>query len=179
MWAYERRPVPGGSLHRSASAADGLTIGQLARLTGVSAKAIRYYESAGLLPRPKRAANGYRRYGPADVNRLRVLQSMRRLGVPLSSATDLLAGSSDARCAEVQRELLTLVDERVATLDQEIAELQALRTLVEGYQRALASCSADDRMAFAECSDLRCLALPQEPVSQVASQEACGEHHCV
>ncbi len=46
---------------------DGLTIGRLAALTDVSAKAIRYYEEIGLLPRPPRGANRYRRYGPADL----------------------------------------------------------------------------------------------------------------
>jgi hypothetical protein len=46
---------------------DGLTIGHLAALTDVSAKAIRYYEEIGLLPRPPRGANRYRHYGPADL----------------------------------------------------------------------------------------------------------------
>jgi MerR-like DNA binding protein len=50
---------------------DGATIGRLATLTGVSAKAIRYNEEIGLLPRLPRGANRYRRYGPADVNRAR------------------------------------------------------------------------------------------------------------
>ena len=59
---------------------DGLTIGRLAALTGVSAKAIRYYEEIGLLPRPPRGANRYRRYGPADVNRVRLLRRSATAG---------------------------------------------------------------------------------------------------
>jgi hypothetical protein len=46
---------------------DGLTIGRLATLTGVSAKAIRYYGEIGLLPWPPRSENRYRRYGAADL----------------------------------------------------------------------------------------------------------------
>src|SRR5579872_4719389 len=59
--------------------AETLTIGQVARLTGVSAKTIRYYESVGLLPRPLRSANSYRRYGGADVNRILLLHCLRGL----------------------------------------------------------------------------------------------------
>jgi DNA-binding transcriptional MerR regulator len=104
-------------------AVESLTIGQLAAYTGVSAKTIRYYESIGLLPRPPRGANRYRRYGAADVNRLYLLRRVRLLGVPLSVAKPLLVGASDARCEEVQRDVLALVEMRLHAIDQEIAEL--------------------------------------------------------
>ncbi len=48
-----------------------MVIHELTKQTGVPAKTIRYYESIGLLPRPKRTANNYRQYTPADVERLR------------------------------------------------------------------------------------------------------------
>ena len=44
-----------------------LTIGQAAHTTGLTAKAIRYYEGIGLLPRAARGDNRYRRYTPSDV----------------------------------------------------------------------------------------------------------------
>ena len=53
-------------------------IQELAQLTGVSTKTIRYYESIGLLPPPQRAANKYREYARAAVDRLRVIASARR-----------------------------------------------------------------------------------------------------
>jgi hypothetical protein len=46
-----------------------LTVGQLARATGVPAKAIRYYEQIGVLPAPRRSAAGYRLYSRRDVHR--------------------------------------------------------------------------------------------------------------
>ena len=49
---------------------ESFTISQVASLTGITARAIRYYESIGLLPPPTRRPNQYRRYGMADVNRL-------------------------------------------------------------------------------------------------------------
>lgn len=44
-----------------------LTVGQLARATGVSAKTIRYYEQVGVLPAPRRSEAGYRQYSRYDV----------------------------------------------------------------------------------------------------------------
>jgi DNA-binding transcriptional MerR regulator len=87
----------GPNRERHERATDGLTIGRLAALTGVSAKAIRYYEEIGLLPQPPRGANRYRRYGPADVNRVRLLKRIRLLGAPLSLARPLLVGTDAAR----------------------------------------------------------------------------------
>src|SRR5260370_311617 len=99
-----------------------LTISQVAQITGVKAKAIRYYESIGLLPSPPRASNQYRRYFMSDVNRLILLRRIRYLGVPLSTAKSLLMGASDARCVDIQNELLQLVKVRLGELDREITE---------------------------------------------------------
>ena len=67
------------------------------------------------------------RYGTSDVNRLRLLRRIRLLGVPFSVRKLLLVGASDARCAEVQHELLALVETRVHAIDQEIDELYGIR----------------------------------------------------
>jgi DNA-binding transcriptional MerR regulator len=148
-----------------AAAAASLTIGQLAAHTGVNAKTIQYYESIGLLPRPPRGVNHYRRYGTADVNRLHLLRRIRLLGVPLSVATPLLVGASDARCAEVQGELLALVKTRLRAIDQEVAEPQQLRRDVVGYRSRLAACPVEPvetSQRFSECLDLSCIALPSD-----------------
>lgn len=71
-----------------------LTISQVAHMTGVKAKPIRYYESIGLLPSPPRGSNQYRRYSMSDVNRLILLRRIRCLGVPLSMAKSFLSRKS-------------------------------------------------------------------------------------
>jgi DNA-binding transcriptional MerR regulator len=148
----------GGTLRERA---EGNTIGEAARLTGVSAKAIRYYEASGLLPAPPRGANTYRRYGQAEINRLVLLRRIRLLGVPLAVARPLLAGAAGARCADVQRELSALVARRLRAIDQEVAGLLTLRRDLEGYQRRLEACqdgSDLSDMAFSACRDVSCLA---------------------
>ncbi len=118
------------------------TISQVARLTGINAKAIRYYESIGLLPC--------------------LLRRIRLLGVPLAAAKSLLVGATDARCIDVQQELLTLVKERLKAIDQEIAELQQLRAEVESYQHDLATCQPDESEPFRTCRDMSCIAVSDE-----------------
>lgn len=146
---------------------DQLTIGQVAQRTGLRAKTIRYYEDIGLLPRPPRGANGYRRYSAADINRIILLHGIRCLGVPLSAARPLLMGAADTRCAEVQEDLLRLVHQRLQALDREIAELHRLRAEVEGYQRALGACPPDaTEQAFRACTDMCCIALPSSAGAQ-------------
>jgi DNA-binding transcriptional MerR regulator len=139
-----------------------LSIGQLAHQTSVPAKAIRYYESVGLLPCPQRRDNGYRTYTHVDVNRLVLLRRLRLLGVPLAALQPVLAATSDARCIDVQRQLLALVEARLTVLQQEIQELHLIAKQVEGYQSQLASCHPDLSQSFKACPDLACLALAGE-----------------
>ncbi len=63
-----------------------MRIGELAEQVGVSTDTVRFYERAGLLPRPPRMDNGYREYRPADVDHLRLLVDLRRMEIPLDAA---------------------------------------------------------------------------------------------
>ena len=152
------------SLHDTAPPGklESFTISQAARLTGIKAKAIRYYESIGLLPPPARRPNQYRRYSMADVNRLILLRRIRSLGVPLTEAKSLLQGATQARRSQVQQDLLALVQARLAALDQEIAELYLLREDLEQYQQKLANCHPDELEPFCVSVDLSCIAVGDE-----------------
>ena len=56
------------------------TVGSLAKLAGVTVRALRHYEDEGLL-HPERTASGYRRYGAADVERLQQILLLRSSGL--------------------------------------------------------------------------------------------------
>jgi len=141
---------------------ENFIISQIVRMTGINAKAIRYYESIGLLPPPTRRPNQYRRYSMADVNRLILLRRIRSLGVPLTEAKSLLHGATEARRSQVQQDLLDLVQIRLAALDQEIAELHLLREELKQYQQKLASCHPDEQEPFCTSVDLSCIAVGDE-----------------
>ena len=66
-------------------------IQELSQITGVPGKTIRFYESTGLLPPPKRRANGYRDYGEADIDRVKLVAGARRLDFSLDDIKEILA----------------------------------------------------------------------------------------
>ena len=70
---------------------DELTIGEVARRTGVAASALRYYEDAGLLPPPRRVG-GRRRYDPEVLRRVEVLRCAQQAGFTLAEIRTLFHG---------------------------------------------------------------------------------------
>jgi DNA-binding transcriptional MerR regulator len=61
-----------------------ISIGELARLTGLSTHTLRFYEAAGVLKPIGRAANGHRRYQPNDVLWLAFVLKLKVTGMPLA-----------------------------------------------------------------------------------------------
>lgn len=100
-------------------------IQELAKLTGVPAKTIRYYESIGLLPDPQRAENNYRQYTTDAVERLRFIVSSRSLGFNLADIGEFLT-ARDAGTLPCKR-VLDSFDQRISEIDRRIADLLALR----------------------------------------------------
>ena len=107
-------------------------ISDLARQTGVSSAAIRYYEVLGLLPRPQRAANNYRQYTEADVERLRMISSSRSLGFSLNEIGEILQ-SMEAGLAPCRR-VDNMIERRLNEIDQRIGDLRALRQALQGIR---------------------------------------------
>ena len=58
-----------------------MRVSELARAAGIQASTVRFYEATGVLPPAARRENGYRKYGADDLSRLRLLVSLRRLGL--------------------------------------------------------------------------------------------------
>jgi MerR family transcriptional regulator, copper efflux regulator len=108
-----------------------LTIGQVAKTSGVAAKTIRYYEEIGVLPAPSRAASGYRLYDQPGVERLRFIRRARSLGLPLQQLKTLMGTlSSDPHLAFRPR-LRALVRTQLDAVTNQIAELEGLRQQLE------------------------------------------------
>ena len=79
-----------------------LPIGAFAAASGVNVETIRFYQRKGLLPRPQRAYGSIRRYGAADVARVKFVKSAQLLGFSLQEIADLLALEDGTRCAEAR-----------------------------------------------------------------------------
>jgi len=129
---------------------DLLTIGDVARQTGIPSKTLRYYEDIDLVPATTRAANGYRLYDDRTVHELHFVKRARDLGFAIDDVRRLLAlWRNPHRSSGQVRELAR---EHVAAIERKIEELQALRaTLDDLVQR----CHGGDRP---ECPILEDLA---------------------
>ena len=79
------------------NAVESLTIGAFAKAAGVNVETIRFYQRKGLLPEPDKPYGSIRRYGEADVARVRFVKSAQRLGFSLDEVAGLLR--LDARTA--------------------------------------------------------------------------------
>jgi DNA-binding transcriptional MerR regulator len=103
-----------------------LTVGQLARATGVSAKTIRYYEQVGVLPVPRRSGAGYRHYSHHDVHRLLFIRRARALGLSLANLKELTTELDSGECLTMRPRLHALVAEQLRAVQRQIAEFQLL-----------------------------------------------------
>ncbi|AHF75161.1 Transcriptional regulator, MerR family protein [Sodalis praecaptivus] len=118
------------------TAAAPLTIGKLARATGVSVRAIRHYDTNQLLI-SSRACNGYRLFPPTAIAQVKQIQRMLATGFSLAEirafpdCMRLVEGA--AACGEttvLQRKRLASIEAQIAGLERRRARL--LRTLAEG-----------------------------------------------
>jgi DNA-binding transcriptional MerR regulator len=103
-----------------------MKIGELARRGGTTAKTIRFYEQAGLLPAPARTPTGYRDYEPDFVDRLEFVRRAQAAGLSLREVRQVLAiaDRGDAPCGHVVGILQARLDHVRAML----AELAGLET---------------------------------------------------
>jgi MerR family copper efflux transcriptional regulator len=124
-----------------------MNIGQAANASGVSAKAIRYYETAGLIAPAGRSEGGYRVYGEDDIRILCFIRRARDLGFSIERIRRLLDLWHDKERASADVKRLAL--DHVGEIDAKIAALRAMRDTVLELADA---CDGDHRP---ECPILR------------------------
>ena len=103
-----------------------LTIGELARATGLTVRTIRYWSDEGALPPVTRSAGGYRLYDAGSVARLELVRTLRELGLGLDHVRAVLAGETTV--AEVAAA-------HVAALDAQIRTLRVTRAVLSSVAR--------------------------------------------
>ena len=117
-----------------------MRIGEAARLSGVSAKLIRYYEGEGLLTVAGRDASGYRTFGQRNVHELRFIKRARSLGFPIRQIDELLGLWRDKQ--RPSRKVRALAERhRQSVVDR----MNAHRSIVKVLNRLIAACKGDDR----------------------------------
>ena len=111
----KKKPVP--------KPATGMTAADCARRTGLTVRALRVYERAGLL-KPARSATGWRVYGPADFERLNIITALKGFGLTLAQIRKTFGASPPALVAVLDMQLQTWAARRVAA-DRAITQIQS------------------------------------------------------
>ena len=113
-----------------------MKIGELAARTGCPAETIRFYEAEGLLQPPERAANNYREYGEAHVDRVAFVRRCRSLDMGHDDIRALLRLQDEPgkACDEVK----VMLDRPAGHLAARIAELTALNLQLQAIRDACA-----------------------------------------
>jgi len=143
-----RRAAPGPELANARR--QGLhNIGDAARLTGVTAKMIRHYESIGLIPAAGRTVAGYRLYGPNDLHRLTFIKRARSLGFSIKDIEVLLSLWGDPKRAS--RDVKRLAQSHADELERKILEMQSMQRVLQDLARR---CHGDDRPECPVLEDL-------------------------
>ena len=132
----------------------GLTIGALARAAGVNVETIRFYERRGLLRRPPKPEEGYRKYPFEAVKQVRFIKGAQRLGFSLKEIAELLflGREGEISCSEI----LNLAGRKIAQIELKILTLEVMKAaLVELAESCpgtgnLALCPIWERMAHLE-----------------------------
>jgi DNA-binding transcriptional MerR regulator len=125
-----------------------LGIGDVARRTGLSVHALRFYEREGLLlsQHVARGTGGHRRYGPEDVKWLQICIKLRRSGMPLAKIRRFAELVREGPGNEEQR--LELLREHQRHVENQLAELdeclQIINRKVGVYEQHLADGTAQD-----------------------------------
>ncbi|MDN5568260.1 MAG: Cu(I)-responsive transcriptional regulator [Paracoccus sp. (in: a-proteobacteria)] len=146
-----------------------MNIGEASRLSGVSAKMIRYYEQIALVPPAARTGAGYRDYSDADIHMLRFIARARDLGFGTSDISGLLDlwRDKDRRSADVK----AMAQARVQELRQKIAHLQAMAGTLEDLAN---SCAGNGRP---DCPILHQLGSPDAPAPAARGATPVNDHN--
>jgi Cu(I)-responsive transcriptional regulator len=136
-------------------AADGavawpVNIGDAARLSGVSAKMVRHYESLGLVPGVTRSDSGYRQYSETEVHTLRFIKRARDLGFSMEEIGELVGLWQNRRRASAN--VRRIAQKHADDLAQRIAAMQEMQKTLA---HLIHCCHGDARP---ECPILEALA---------------------
>lgn len=103
---------------------DSFTIGVLAATAGVNVETIRFYQRKSLLCEPDRPYGGVRRYGGAEVARVRFIKSAQRIGFTLNEIAQLLRLDDGTQCSQAKK----IASSRLADVRLRMTDLSRIET---------------------------------------------------
>lgn len=138
--------------YRSTVRTMGRTVKQVAEVVGLPSRTVRYYDRIGLVSPEERSQAGYRLYDAEDEGKLRFVRQGKALGFSLKEIGELMTAAESGCCGEVVPALQALLEDKVSSVDERIAELRSFRERLVAYQagkRSGCGCTGDG--AFCGC----------------------------
>ena len=116
-----------------------LTIGTLAKESGVNLETVRFYERRGLMPTPPRSQAGYRLYPAESTRRLRFIKRAQELGFSLNEIGELLSlrASPRATSADVKKH----TEAKIGDIEAKIRTLESMKKTLRGLTKECPGCS--------------------------------------
>lgn len=105
-----------------------LTIGEVAARAGINTSRIRYYERVGVLPHAERGTGGQRRYAPAVLDRLAIIDVAQRAGLTLEEIRELTGSENHGERIRV------LAERKLPAVEALIARAEAMRAWLQAAQ---------------------------------------------
>jgi len=106
---------------------DSLTIGALAEAAGVNVETIRFYQRKGLIREPDRPPGGIRRYGGAELARVRFIKAAQRLGFSLDEVSELLTLEDGTQCGKARK----LAEHKLHDVRAKLADLRHIESVLD------------------------------------------------
>jgi MerR family transcriptional regulator, copper efflux regulator len=103
------------------------SIGEMAKISGVDAKTLRFYEEKGVIKPAKREENGYRFFTEDNLEEIKVIKNARELGLGLPEIKELMIGCSDGNCKHTTERNQKIIDGYVEKLTERIEQMEKLR----------------------------------------------------
>ncbi len=124
------------------------TIGEAAKAAGVTTRAVRLYETKGLVPPPERTPSGYRVFTDSHIEVLEFVRRGRSLGLSLNAIAEIMdIAASGQPCCDRTKDLLA---QRLGQIDAAIADLQQLRQAISRAQDVTADQASGNRCVVIE-----------------------------
>lgn len=110
------------------------SIGEVAKITGLSTKTIRFYEEKGVIGSALREDNGYRFYSEKNLEEIRLIKYAKDMGLPLAEIKKLAVGCAGGDCNHTKEYNNKVISDYIGLLAERIKQMEILRSRLKKVQ---------------------------------------------
>lgn len=111
------------------------SIGQVAEITGLSTKTLRFYEENEIIESASRKENGYRYFSEENLDEIKLIKYAKDLGLPLSEIKKLMIGCTGGDCKQTKAYNEKVIGDYVVLLTERIKQMEILRKRLREVQK--------------------------------------------